>query len=276
MSVEEYEFVLSSLQSKQWGNVFQVALGGGEPLEHPKFTEIINTTYEKGIVANFTTNGLHLNENIVKSIKNKVGAVAISVNNIEELNLEKVKLLTDSGIKTNIHFVLDNKSIIQAIEILKGKYNDFFNKVNGVIFLTYKPAGRATIKNTLSINEKLKKFTSLIGNNKCISRIGFDACFVPILMKFTNVEIDYIDSCECGFFSIYIDENLNVKPCSFANNDTYTFNLKNYNMKEIWHEKYSKLRDEVNKNICESDCKNKTNCRGKCNYFDSLSFCFSS
>lgn len=274
MSVEDYEYVLSSLQSKTFGNVFQVALGGGEPLEHPDFTEIINITYEKGIVANFTTNGIYLNEDIVKSIKNKVGAVAVSVNNVKDINIEKIKMLTDFGIKTNIHFVLDNKSIDQAIEILKGKYNNLLNKVNGVIFLTYKPSGRATVRNALTINEKLKKFTSLIENNKCVSRIGFDACFVPVLMKFTNVEVDYIDSCECGFFSVYIDEELNVKPCSFANNDKYTYNLKDYNMKEIWEQKYDVLRKEAIKDSCVNECINKINCRGKCSYFDNLSFCY--
>lgn len=274
MSVEEYEYVLSSLQSESWGNVFQVALGGGEPLEHPNFTEIIEKTYERGIVANFTTNGIHLDKNIVNSIKNKVGAVAISVNKIQELNASKIKLLTDAGIKTNIHFVLDNKSIYEAIDILKGTYNDLLNKINGVIFLTYKPAGRATIKNCLVMDESLTEFTSLIENNTCTARIGFDACFVPVLMKYTNVNVDYIDSCECGFFSIYIDEELNVKPCSFANNDKFTFNLKDNDMREIWEQKYDVLRKEVIMNSCANECNNKINCRGKCGYFDTLSFCY--
>jgi MoaA/NifB/PqqE/SkfB family radical SAM enzyme len=274
MSVEEYEYVLSSLQSEKWGNVFQVALGGGEPLEHPNFTEIIKKTYERGIVANFTTNGIHLEENIVNSIKNKVGAVAISVNKIQELNASKIKILTDAGIKTNIHFVLDNKSIHEAIEILKGTYNDLLNKINGVIFLTYKPAGRATIENCLAMDDSLTEFTSLIENNTCTARIGFDACFVPVLMKYTNVNVDYIDSCECGFFSIYIDEELNVKPCSFANNDKFTFNLKDNDMREIWEQKYDVLRKEVIMNSCINECNNKINCRGKCSYFDTLSFCY--
>lgn len=274
MTIEQYEHVLSSLQSDEWGNVFQIALGGGEPLEHPDFIEIIEKTYERGIVANFTTNGIHLDENIVNSIKNKVGAVAISVNNIEELNIGKINLLTDAGIKTNIHYVLDNKSIYEAINILKGKYNDLLNKINGVIFLTYKPAGRATIKNCLTLDDILIEFISLIENNTCTPRVGFDACFVPVLMRYTNVNVDYIDSCECGFFSIYIDEELNVKPCSFANNDKFTFNLNDNNMKDIWEQKYDVLRKEVINNGCINECNNKINCRGKCGYFDILSFCY--
>ncbi|OOM79524.1 radical SAM protein [Clostridium sp. BL-8] len=275
MSTEEYEYVLSALQSEKWGNVFQVALGGGEPLEHPDFIDIINVTNEKGIVANFTTNGIHLNEEIANEIKGKVGAVAISVNRIEELNMKKVKVLTDSEIKTNIHFVLDNTSIYEAINILKGKYNELLDKINGIIFLTYKPAGRATIDKCLSMDdEKLMEFISLVENNECITRIGFDACFVPLLMKYTGVNADYIDSCECGFFSVYIDEKMNVKPCSFANNDRFTFNLKEYDMKDIWENKYGILRKEMLSNSCINECINKNNCRGKCGYFDTLSFCY--
>lgn len=275
MSIEQYEYVLSSLKSETWGNVFQVALGGGEPLEHPQFVEIIEKTYERGIIANFTTNGIHLDKNIVDGIQGKVGAVAISVNKIQELDTAKINLLAEAQIKTNIHFVLDNKSIYEAIEILQGKYNDLLNKINGVIFLTYKPAGRATIKNCLNLDDCLLEFLSLVENNSCIAGIGFDACFVPALMKYTKVNVDYIDSCECGFFSIYIDENLNVKPCSFANNDKFTFNLNDYGMKEIWEQKYDVLRKEMQKNNCINECNNKMNCRGKCNYFDTVSFCYS-
>lgn len=274
MLLEQYEYVLDSLQNKRWGNVFQVALGGGEPLEHPQFIEIINKTNEKGIVANFTTNGIHLDRNIVNNIKNKIGAVAISVNKTEELKVGRLKLLTDAGIKTNIHFVLDNQSIHEAINILKGKYNDLLHNINGVVFLTYKPAGRATLEKCLVMDDKLAEFNSLIENNSCSARIGFDACFVPVLMKNTEVNVDYIDSCECGFFSIYIDEELNVKPCSFANNDMASYNLNKYDMKTIWEQKYDVYRKGVLKNSCTSDCKNKINCRGKCTYFDTLSFCY--
>ncbi|MDR3595245.1 radical SAM protein [Clostridium sp.] len=274
MTIEQYEHVLSSLQSEKWGNVFQVALGGGEPLEHPNFIDIINITNEKGIVANFTTNGIHLNEDIVNNIKNKIGAVAISVNKIEELNTDKMKLLMDAGIKTNIHFVLDNRSIYEGIDILSGKYNDLLKGVNGVIFLTYKPKGRAGLDKCLDMDDVLNKFISLIDSNMASVRIGFDACFVPLLMKDTKVNVDYIDSCECGFFSVYIDEEMNVQPCSFANDDRFSYNLKNYDFNDIWTNKYSSYRNDIMQNNCKNECTNKSNCRGKCVYYDSIAFCY--
>ncbi len=274
MSVRQYERVLESLQSERWGNVFQVALGGGEPLEHPQFKEIIERTHEKGIVANFTTNGVHLDEETVGFLKNKIGALAISVGEIHELSACKINLLAEAGIKTNIHFIIDNRSIYEAIDILNGRYNDLLKHVNGVVFLTYKPKGRASPDKCLKMDQGMESFIALIEKNRCNTRIGFDACFVPVLMKYTNVDVDFIDSCECGFFSIYIDEKLNVKPCSFADSEMYSYNLNDYDMQATWERKFKDYREEVVKNRCLGQCKNKSNCRGKCFYYDELSFCY--
>lgn len=274
MPVEQYEKVLEALHSERWGYVFQVALGGGEPLEHPEFCEIINKTHERGIIANFTTNGVHLNENTVRFLKGKVGALAISATNMEEVSPDILPALFESGIKTNIHFILNNESIHYAIKILRGKYNERLKYVNGIIFLTYKPRGRADPGKCLKPDTKMHDFLKLVNNSKCKCSVGFDACFVPPLMKYTDVNVDYIDSCECGFFSVYVDENMNVKPCSFAHNNEYSYNLKEYNMETIWGKKYAEYRKEILRHKCANDCKNKKDCRGKCVYYDDLSFCY--
>lgn len=274
LSAEDYRFVLSSMQHEKWGNVFQVALGGGEPLEHPEFLKIIDITREMGIVPNFTTNGVHLNAAIAKAIRGKVGSVAISVGNGNELDPDKIKLLTNEGIKTNIHFVLDSDSIRDANKLLEGCYNDILQDINGVIFLTYKPKGRASAEHCLTLDSALERFISMTEKNECATRIGFDACFVPILMKFTGIDVDYIDACECGYFSVYIDEQMNVKPCSFANNEAYTYNLKQYDFDTIWNKKFEGYRSEMETHVCSNECKNKENCRGKCLYFEELALCF--
>jgi len=49
MSIKDYGFVLDNLSDKKWGKVFQVALGGGEPTEHPDFIKILEITRKKGI-----------------------------------------------------------------------------------------------------------------------------------------------------------------------------------------------------------------------------------
>jgi radical SAM protein with 4Fe4S-binding SPASM domain len=275
MSLEDYEYILKSLKHSRWGNVFQVAIGGGEPLEHPNFLEIIDKTVEYGVVPNFTTNAVHLNSLIAKKIKNKIGAVAVSITNLYDLNDISFKCFLEYNIKTNIHFVLNADTLPQALEILEGKHNKILNNFNSIIFLTYKSIGRADKSKNLSYNKSLKRFVNLIDNNKSSIGVGFDACFVPLLLHLTKTNVKLIDPCECGFFSVYVDENLNVKPCSFSpDNDKHIYNLKKYTFEDIWTKKFKKYRNSINNN-CQRDCSNKHNCRGGCPYYDNINFCYS-
>ncbi len=274
MSPEEYENILNELTHTKWGNVFQIAIGGGEPLEHPQIKEIIATTLSYNVVPNLTTNGIHLSKDFIDFINGKVGAIAISTFDIQALNYRGIELLKDSSMKTNIHYVLSKRNISQATKILYGEHNDALKGLNSIIFLSHKPHGRANSKDTLELNDDLKTFVKKIDSNKCSTRIGFDACFVPHLLHFTEVEIEYIDACECGFFSIYIDEKLNVTPCSFDNNHNYTFSLKEHSFADIWENQLQDYRNTVI-NACQRQCKNTDECRGACPYYSKITCCYS-
>ncbi len=276
MSLENYEYVLDCLSSPKYGRVFQVALGGGEPLEHPCFLDMLKATAQRGIVANFTTNGELIDHAMADALAGLAGAAALSVSRMADFKREKAILLIRAGIKVNIHFVLDSESVADAIDLLEGKYNRLLGGINGVIFLTYKPRGRAPAERCLRLeDEHFIRFVQGIAPSRCAVPIGFDACFVPVLMNRTTVDPDYIDSCECGFFSVYIDENMNVSPCSFASDDRFTFSLLNRSMDEIWNGGFEAYRREITENKCaDIRCANAAHCRGKCSYFDQLAFCY--
>jgi len=272
MSLDDYKFILSSLNHKKYGNVFQVALGGGEPLEHPEILEIIDLTKQFNIVPNFTTNGKYITKTLVDNIKGKVGAVAVSLDNMNDINSSKIEMLIKGGIRTNIHYVIERNNIKQAIQILEGDFNKKLKKVNAIIFLTFKPSGRGDSNHILSNDSCLHKFLGLIDNNKASCNIGFDACFVPLLMRYTKTNIDFIDSCEVGYFSVYIDENLRVAPCSFSNGkDSYS--LKELDFYDIWLNKFNNFRAKVTNN-CKQECNAKVNCKGSCPYFPEITTCF--
>ncbi len=272
MSLTDYKSVLNHLKSERWGTIFQVALGGGEPLEHPDFIEIIKTTCEYGIVPNFTTNGIHLTQELCAEIKPYVGAVAVSISTVRDID-EKINYLIEEGIKTNLHFILSEESLDEAILLLEGKYNKYLEGINGLIFLTYKPQGRGEASRCLINDEKLIRFMALVEEDHCLARIGFDACFVPMLLRYTDTNVDYVDSCECGYFSIYIDEKMNVKPCSFTNDERFVFNLREYTFEEIWNNKLRDYRAYLSSITCSLKCDKKSNCRGACIYYKELQLC---
>jgi radical SAM protein with 4Fe4S-binding SPASM domain len=275
INLEDYKFILNELNHGKWGNVFQVALGGGEPLEHPHFFDIIKITRDFGIVPNFTTNGTHLNSEVIRQIENEIGALAISTTDITQLIKDNHDCIKGSKVKVNVHFLLHRLNLQQGIDILKGTYDSELSVYNAIIFLTYKPLGRAPSSNSLILNSELKSFIRLI-NNKCTNKnIGFDACFVPTLLHSTQINPALIDACECAFFSIYIDEKLNVKPCSFSNKVEHSFSLNDFSFEEIWLTKFCDYRKSVI-NKCSTICEQRKLCKGACPYFPNVTFCYNS
>ncbi len=281
MSLEDYEFLMKELSCAEYGPVFQVALGGGEPLLHPNFNEILKITREKyDIIPNYTTSGKFFNAENIKATKDYCGAIAISYDPYRDyLSLEELQKLGEKlrnkHLKVNIHFVVSEKTIPMATQILQGKYDEYMNVFNSIIFLTFKPGGRGQSKDSIKSPELLESFLKSVNQTKSTIKFGFDACFVPALLKFSKIDVDLIDSCECGFFSVYIDEKLNVMPCSFCNDSQYIFNLKEYSFYDIWKHKFSKYRQFITEHGQEScdDCEESLECRGRCPFFDELFLC---
>ena len=272
MRVEEYCLVLDSLCSPEYGTVFQVAIGGGEPLEHPDFFRIVDETVKRGIVLNFTTNGDLITKEICSSLKGKVGAMAVSASSLSELKRIRRVIDCAEGMKVNVHYILSKESIVDATRIVKGTYNELLRGVNAVVFLTYKPAGRGSERLLLRYGDDLDVFVNTVKGSKTICKIGFDACFVPMLIRGKAVRNEMVDVCEGGFFSVYVDEKMNVSPCSFSGGrDAYS--LKEFGFYDIWLNKLQAYRKRV-KNECKRDCAARKMCRGCCPYYPQITNCY--
>lgn len=77
--------------------------------------------------------------------------------------LKAVQLLLEAGVHTNIHYVLGNNSIDEAIEmIMERKIPD---GVSRVIFLLHKPVGLGTMENVLDVmDNRVQRFFSLFND----------------------------------------------------------------------------------------------------------------
>jgi radical SAM protein with 4Fe4S-binding SPASM domain len=65
--------------------VFQMALGGGEPLLHPRILDMVRLARENGIVPNLTTNGNLLDGEMAVALKEAgLGQVQISLNGVTD------------------------------------------------------------------------------------------------------------------------------------------------------------------------------------------------
>lgn len=144
MELNDFQWIAEQCR----GRTYQFALGGrGDPDQHEHFAEILQICHENQIVPNFTTSGYRLTEELAAVCKKYCGAVAVSWYH-NSYTLHAIRLLTDLGVRTNIHFVVSNKTIAEAIARLRS--NDFPAGINAVVFLLYKPVGLGTQEDVIS------------------------------------------------------------------------------------------------------------------------------
>ena len=250
MPLEDYKNVLSEIP-----NTYQIALGGGEPTMHPDFIEILRSTKEDfGRVPNYTTSGAHLTDEIIEATKKYCGAVAVSYSDRDNIWVDAIKRFLKAKVRTNIHFVVSEKTAQTAINLLTDLEitpNLFgIEDLNAIVFLLYKPVGRAKEADMLT-SETAVKFLEVAFNSEI--KVGFDSCFayhMKVAEELERIKVPWelIDSCESSRFSVYINEDMTVKPCSFAYGEKYATNLKDATFDEIWNgDKFNAFRKLLKK-----------------------------
>lgn len=269
MSLEDYESIMR--QSK--GKMFSVALGGaGDVDTHENFEDILKISRKYNIVPSFTTSGIAMTKEKAELCKKYCGAVAVSEHFSDYTN-KSLALLMNAGVKTNIHYVLSNKTINTAIDRLK--HNSFIPGINAVVFLTYKNVGLGTEDNVLKPEDpRVREFFEIISTGSFHYKIGFDSCAAPGIVNYSHgINMDTLDYCEGGRFSAYIDANMNMMPCSFANQDSSWFvSLKDHTIQEAWDSPvFDKFRYSL-RHSCKK-CINRMSCAGGCPLVNNITLC---
>ncbi|UXX83023.1 radical SAM/SPASM domain-containing protein [Roseovarius pelagicus] len=272
MAFSDYKNVID--QASEMG-VFQVALGGGNPNQHPDFVEILEYTAAKDIVPNYTTNGRGLSSEILEATRKHCGAVAVSAYEPFDETAGTIQTLTSHGIKVNVHFILDSESIDLAIKWLN-EPPEFLRGINAIIFLNYKPSGRKVFeKRMLRNSNRLDEFFELATSSQRKLKVGFDACCVSGVFARTNANSTMVDACDAGRFSMYVSEDLSVHPCSFQSGLAEGDQLnEGTSLLEIWtnSENMSSFRNYFASERC-GGCSHRSTCMNGCPLFDDLVVC---
>jgi radical SAM protein with 4Fe4S-binding SPASM domain len=273
MSLSDYEGILRQAHRMC---VFQIALGGGNPNQHPDFCEILRLTRnEYGIIPSYTTNGRGLTDEILEASSRFCGVVAVSAYSPYEELTYAVKTLLKWGIRTNIHFVLDSASVETATRWLMHPPS-FLNEANAIVFLNYKPVGRCTDPRLLlRHSSKASEFFEIATRQKNGFRIGFDSCLVTGLVKSGRIPTVLYDGCDSGRFSMFISEDMRMYPCSFMEADHEGIPIEGDNMVEVWQNGH--LFVEMRNKLAggrSSKCTYAHLCLGGCPIFSEINLCF--
>jgi radical SAM protein with 4Fe4S-binding SPASM domain len=265
MDINDLEIILR--QAKDMG-VRQIALGGGNPNQHPDFIKILELIRQKyNIVPSYTTNGIGLSDDIINATQKNCGVVAVSISEFTSEKYRTIQKLITNNIKTNIHFVITSETIDYAIQILSNRV-ELPRNLNALIFLTYKPVGYYKSLGLKPDAGKVEDFLKLVENKNIPYKIGFDSCFVSTIARYTHFDPAFYDYCEAGRFSAFIDENLNMYPCSFMVETPYKESLTSHKMLSVWQKSkvFIDFRNKLRLHKCHCDF--WSTCHGGCPLFD--------
>lgn len=266
MSIKDFEFLIVSVKD----HVNQVALGGrGDPNKHERFKDIISICLDNGVIPNYTTSGVNLTESEIDISKN-CGAVAVSFHR-KDYTYKALKMLIDANIRTNIHYVLNKETVLEANNFLIGntlKYDNYidFKKLHAIIFLLFKKQGRARNLENIEFNQdqdnQLKTFLEILMSEKsAIFRqmngkkyfTGCDSCTINKVFQY-NISIaedvkQGIDCCEGSRMSCYVTPDLKLMPCSFGDHST-AISIRESSVKNIWNNSnlFLQFRSKLEKN----------------------------
>jgi radical SAM protein with 4Fe4S-binding SPASM domain len=230
--------------------VCQVALGGGEPLLHPRIADLLQLIREHGMVPNMTTTGLSMTDETLLSIRENCGAIAMSLEGVGErfkirrkqgfaFFQRQLQRFLDAGVPTVLQVTVSRSNFDDLDDIVD--YCLSVEDLYGVVFLAHKPAGRAEIfDQTLSAlphNRVHEKILSSIRRLQKQTRVGFDCCFSPALtgiesaMNFSHGTI--VEGCSATRSGIGLTPDLDVLPCTFLGGKRLG-NLRENSLFEIW------------------------------------------
>ena len=252
MTNDNYKRILNTINAND--TLTQVALGIGDIDSNPELEKILITTRELGLVPNITINGTKMNDYYYDLLVKYCGAVSISRYNDEEMiNVAKELKARSKNNKSstlkniNIHAILCKDTYNSIFKFIKENFvecklgynlSDIFD---AIVFLSLKPIGNRNIYtegNDYQSDTKLDYSVSDEDYKKLIDYvlnysvpIGFDSCGC---YKFLNSIRDhehykyistFAEPCESTLFSIYVNVNGNIYPCSFCEHSLKFINV---------------------------------------------------
>lgn len=238
MSLETFKKVFAALPS----NLTQVAFGIGDIDANPDLWKILGHCRINEVVPNITINGDRLAKGDIQRLETLCGAVAVSKYTPKAICYDAVKALTNAGIEqVNIHMLLSEETYDEVLELLEDIQKDSrLEKLNAVVFLSLKPRGRGQRLTKLH-DGKFKRLLIQL-EEKNIS-YGFDSCTANKLLKFTaptrrKAIETFVEPCESGLFSIYINVEGFAFPCSFTETgDGIDLKTTNNFLEDVWFSK---------------------------------------
>lgn len=238
--------------------VFQLAIGGGEPLLRGDLIRIIQYCNDRNIVPNLISNGSLLTEPLVRGLRGRVGQINISFNEYLEgkgINtLNVIRLLTEHHIKTGINLLVTHKNI----RYIGRSISDLANlPVEDIVILRPKPTRDKEWFHENKLTRKdMEVLKGILEVHEGRARVD---CSLVCLMRQVPPDLlrhNAVYGCTAGIRFCTIKSNGGVFPCSFFDAEEYCAgNVLEERFKEIWRESAIFKRFRTMNNKIQGACR---------------------
>lgn len=129
--VMSWELFQGIIQTAAQHRVFQVALGGGEPLSHPQIVAMVQLATAQGLVANLTTNGHYLTATMAQQLHRAgLGQLQLSLNGADHQThgqtrphfavvRDAMRVCQQAGLRWGLNVLITHQNVGQLDEILQ-------------------------------------------------------------------------------------------------------------------------------------------------------------
>ena len=211
MSFEKFQSVLEKFPE----TLTQIAFGIGDIDGNPDLWRIMQLCRDRGVIPNITVNGM-IDPASAQRLASLCGAVAVSHYG-DDLCFDAIKALTDAGLKqVNIHKLLSKETLASCYRLIdQVKVDPRLAGLKAIVFLMLKPKGDRNKMHSIGSLEDYKALLDY-ARDKGVG-VGMDSCSAPMALKsLPSAFADSVEPCESGLFSIYVNVDGEVFPCSFT------------------------------------------------------------
>lgn len=214
-TTQNMEFIIAQLAEHK---VFEVALGGGEPTDHPDFLLILRSFREAGIVPNFTTKSLGYVKRNWRYIEPHAGAFAYSCETYKDVVSADRMLTKVPRDRVNLHYVMGLGTPRDFLQFMVAAHDMDFR----VTLLGYKTVGRGDQVDHFSYDWWMHVVRMLVSQGRCPT-FSIDT---PMAEEFADrlpMDKRFFHTRE-GFVSAYIDAvAMGMSASSFENENLVPF-----------------------------------------------------
>lgn len=197
---------------------YQIALGGGEPTQHPDFPYILRKARELGTVPNYTTAGFRMTPEIIAATNEVCGGVAMTYHSFKGLDWFKEhykNLRKHLKVKLNIHLIADKDVAKNLRDLVKAR--EELGPLSIILLAYYPDVGRGNLDGLMTRTTYSKSLPEAIifARNLAVD-ISFSEGLLPYFLSRPELGLNTAFAMRSeGIFSCYFDQTGRMSATSF-------------------------------------------------------------